>query len=224
LRKLLKILILVAFSLSLGIGIVHAMPMPGSCFELTDGMWNEYLFGGGEGAPGNWLVVRANDFSYAGEGGALVDAVFLGSAPADTDLIDYTYLTTYSSGSYLLQQTIWGGTGAPVSALVNFEVTTHKIYDTSGPTPVFVEQWADVAGDGVFQDPSELSFMIYATAITIDDPYPLWTGSSLPEFIGGPLENVEMKVDPVPEPATMLLLGSGLVGLAGFGRKKFFKK
>ena len=36
--------------------------------------------------------------------------------------------------------------------------------------------------------------------------------------LGGP------ETSPVPEPTTLVLLGAGLVGLAGVGRKKFFKK
>jgi hypothetical protein len=34
----------------------------------------------------------------------------------------------------------------------------------------------------------------------------------------------QLTANPVPEPATMLLVGSGLLVLAGYGRKKFFKK
>jgi hypothetical protein len=32
-----------------------------------------------------------------------------------------------------------------------------------------------------------------------------------------------LKINPVAEPSTMLLLGAGLIGLAGWGRKKFKK-
>jgi len=39
----------------------------------------------------------------------------------------------------------------------------------------------------------------------------------------GEIEVDNLNVTPVPEPATMLLLGSGLIGLAGIGRKKFKK-
>lgn len=49
-----------------------------------------------------------------------------------------------------------------------------------------------------------------------------YTNTPPGDFIVG--TNGQYRLDAVPEPATLLLLGTGLIGLAGASRKKFFQK
>jgi hypothetical protein len=53
--------------------------------------------------------------------------------------------------------------------------------------------------------------------VTSTDPQEGWGGPDFSELY------VFADTSAIPEPATMILLGSGLIGLAGYGRKKFKK-
>jgi hypothetical protein len=103
------------------------------------------------------------------------------------------------------------------------------------------------AGLGGFSN-SDVEFSLLLDGVTIldfDDPYTgafsdteSWWGTIDPdgdewytlELVAminasgpGQTSSFDIGVSPVPEPATMLLIGTGLIGIAGIGRKKFFK-
>lgn len=167
--------------------------------------------------------VANSSWTYWAMNGMMRDSDVSGNVITNPDGTQTQEWTTYRSGGtfYINGENLWGHAPNTVyTASIEGYVQQTLYSHLEGGARVFDHMDGVTHYHGRFnEDPYLLDF----TSNVYFDELWKYNGTFDHNILLGELSGVQMNINPVPEPATLLLLSSGLVGLAGFGRKRFKK-